>query len=560
MSDNKHIDRLFQEKFKDFEVKPNPNVWENIQKGLDKPEEEPKKTLPLWLKFASIAAALLLFTTLGYTLLGKESNNKSEPSVVNTDTQKTNIPNNNNNNTTSEEITSNTSDSLLKPNTTIVHQTDTEAETENNTTIISKAKLQSKGIYHSKTLNKTTDNKKHSLVNLNNKTKSARNNKTINNTDLVNKGTATKQTRKSNSYQNTTTTYSTSKNNSRTTNAIALSKTKNILTPNNSTYNNNNNNTILNSLDNIAVTNPATLVNTLNKKGNSLIALDITTSNAIDAAIAKQKKLKEKDEKENEDENINKWAINGNIAPVYYNTLGKGSHLDEQFIENPKNGEVNTSYGVKVSYALNDKIKIRSGINKLNLSYDTANVIVYETVTNSPVSNSLKNIDFIPNNQNQTTSILSTNNLIVQQAYTGSPSTGGLAVQQIDAIINDRLNAALSQRISYIEFPLEIEYALIKKPSGFGLNVIGGLSTFILNNNQVVTEVENTQTIIGEANNINNISFSTNFGLGIDYNFSSALKFNLEPTFKYQMNAFNNTSGDFKPYIIGVYTGFTYRF
>ena len=36
MSDNKKIDRLFQEKFKDFEVTPDKSVWKSINANLNK--------------------------------------------------------------------------------------------------------------------------------------------------------------------------------------------------------------------------------------------------------------------------------------------------------------------------------------------------------------------------------------------------------------------------------------------------------------------------------------------------------------------------------------------
>ena len=59
---------------------------------------------------------------------------------------------------------------------------------------------------------------------------------------------------------------------------------------------------------------------------------------------------------EEEEEMVNRWQVYASIAPVYYNTLGKGSHLDEQFNENSKSGEINASYGVNVSYAFNEKL------------------------------------------------------------------------------------------------------------------------------------------------------------------------------------------------------------
>jgi len=133
-----------------------------------------------------------------------------------------------------------------------------------------------------------------------------------------------------------------------------------------------------------------------------------------------------------------------------------------------------------------------------------------------------------------------------------------LSVQEVGGFLSDDLNAALSQRLSYVEVPVELEYAIVNKR--VGVNLIGGVSTLILDDNEVVTEVENRKTKIGEANNINNLSFTTNLGLGIDYKFNDDFKFNIEPTFKYQINAYNETSGDFKPYIIGVYTGFSYKF
>jgi hypothetical protein len=36
MNDKKNIDRLFQERFKDFESEPNEQVWANIQLALKK--------------------------------------------------------------------------------------------------------------------------------------------------------------------------------------------------------------------------------------------------------------------------------------------------------------------------------------------------------------------------------------------------------------------------------------------------------------------------------------------------------------------------------------------
>ena len=258
-------------------------------------------------------------------------------------------------------------------------------------------------------------------------------------------------------------------------------------------------------------------------------------SPTIEEAIAMAEDIIEKEEGK-----VNRWQVYTSVAPVYYNTLGKGSHIDEQFNNNSKSGEINTSYGVNVSYALNNKLSVRTGVNSLKLSYDTDNVILYENIGGSSPANPLRNLTL--SNNSQSISALSAQNL---------------EAQQINNVLANH-NAAISQRLGYYEVPVELEYKLVNKK--IGIHVIGGISTFFLNDNQVYSEFDNYKTHIGEANNVNDISFSGNLGLGIDYKFSKTFKFNLEPTFKYQLNAFENTSGNFRPYIIGVYTGFSYKF
>ncbi len=57
MSDKKNIDRLFQEKFENFEAEPNQQVWLNIEAQL---KEKDRKAIPFWMQFSGIAAALIL--------------------------------------------------------------------------------------------------------------------------------------------------------------------------------------------------------------------------------------------------------------------------------------------------------------------------------------------------------------------------------------------------------------------------------------------------------------------------------------------------------------------
>jgi len=84
----------------------------------------------------------------------------------------------------------------------------------------------------------------------------------------------------------------------------------------------------------------------------------------------------------------------------------------------------------------------------------------------------------------------------------------------------------LQQQINYIEIPLELTYRVVNKR--FGTSLIGGISTFILsqNNNEIFFNQAENSSLIGTSNNLNTTSFSGNFGIGL-FGVYSGIKFNL---------------------------------
>ena len=119
-------------------------------------------------------------------------------------------------------------------------------------------------------------------------------------------------------------------------------------------------------------------------------------------------------------------------------------------------------------------------------------------------------------------------------------------------------NGEIQQNVGYIEIPLEAIYVLSDKR--LGVELIGGLSTLVLNNNEIFLESNGLRTSLGTSNALNDVSFTTNLGLGLNYKVTEKVKINIEPSLKYQLNAYNNNVGEFKPYYVGLYTGVNYRF
>ncbi|RAJ14208.1 outer membrane beta-barrel protein [Arenibacter echinorum] len=243
-----------------------------------------------------------------------------------------------------------------------------------------------------------------------------------------------------------------------------------------------------------------------------------------------------------------KWSAGPSIAPVYFNGLGEGSPINSILASNSKTGGVTLSYGITVAYEISKKLSVRSGIHKVDYGYDT-NDVSFTSSFNASTGNQISNIDYSNDSQSIILNNPNSENVI--------PKPGSVFASDVTGKNPTRLGT-MGQQMRYLEVPLELNYALLDRK--FGVNIIGGVSSLFLTDNSVVLESSGQTTEFGEANNVNSVNFSTNVGLGLDYKFTPKLKFNVEPVFKYQLNTFSNTSGNFNPYSLGVYSGFTLKF
>ena len=249
-------------------------------------------------------------------------------------------------------------------------------------------------------------------------------------------------------------------------------------------------------------------------------------------------------------ENSNsKWSVGPSVAPVYFGSTGEGSPIHSDFAPNSKSGSVNLSYGVMVAYDVGKRLKVRSGVHKVNFGYDTNGVSASSSLTGS--TNDL--IDNISYNR-------TSRNLVLQSKASIPDTFADAPFIEIAANETPEVDGNLVQQLGYKEVPLELSYALIDKK--FGLNLIGGVSSLFLieGDNSIVLEAENLVTEVGTANNANSLNFSTNIGIGLNYEFSPKVLLNIEPVFKYQLNTFSETAGTFNPFSVGVYSGVSFKF
>ena len=277
----------------------------------------------------------------------------------------------------------------------------------------------------------------------------------------------------------------------------------------------------------------------IDENAESLLAI-VKNNNKIDYKKDIQDAIKEDDNITLNTKKINtKWSIGSTIAPVYYNTLSKGSPIDASLANNNKNSISTVSYGLKVNYNITDKFSLQSGVSKVNLGYSTENVTIL--LSSSLLNDSKSNI-----------------NSNVDGVEVATISTTTQSDETVGARSSFDEGGKLDQTFSYVEVPFEAKYTMLQKK--LGINLVGGFSTYMLYQNKVTHTSFGKKTTLGQASNLNSMNFSGNLGLDFDYNISKKLFINVSPMFKYQFNTFSESSGSFQPYYFGVYTGVNFRF
>ncbi|MCD6544507.1 MAG: outer membrane beta-barrel protein [Flavobacteriaceae bacterium] len=236
--------------------------------------------------------------------------------------------------------------------------------------------------------------------------------------------------------------------------------------------------------------------------------------------------------------NSKKWSVGTTVSPIYYNSLQNGSPINEILSNNKTTTDDAFSYGVKINYQLTKKINLQSGVNKVEMAYNTKGVNAFISTDKNALSNT------------HTT----------KPGVILSPVVGGRTGNLSDAnsVSKSGTTGDINQSLEYFELPIEMKYNLYSKKLGF--NLVGGFSTYLLTKNTVSLISQNQITDLGGANNLNSINFSGNVGFDLDYKISKSWYFNVTPMFKYQFNTYSNNSGNFKPYYLGVYSGLNFKF
>ena len=551
MNDKKNIERFFQEKFKDYEVNPNPKSWDSISKKIAEKKSK-KPFLPAWLKLGGIAACLLIGYLLYNNVQTNENLNTTEKKSVvvnpenilltkdttnldknNLEKQKVNVVENYNKTENNIVTTNNTQNEYNVGNTSNPTEKAVELTNESSATSLIKNGIKSKNKPVIANANDNFKNKNNSDSRKNNISKPtiAHNSKPKNSAKT---NAASLNFNESKNELATTTKRNKLLKNQKTIDITTLknSKADAISDKNNLDKYNINLEPIINS-SNITSTNAQDL------KPNDSLKNAITQENLLNKLLLEKEKLEKKKKLVAES---SRWKIRPNVAPIFMKA-SNGSPIHDIFADNEKTYENKFSYGLGADYAITKKLSIRAGINKFDLAYNTNDVAYYNDLA---ALNGLS-----PDNSIQTINLKDEfHNIVIgdKKARAAVITPPNQTAEEV---------GYLNQNFGYIEIPLEVSYKLLDKR--FGITIISGFSTLLLNNNQVSIVSNNKTIVLGDVNNLSKTHYSTNFGLGFKYNFMKSFEINIEPTIKYQINSFDKNNGGFNPYFLGIYSGVSYR-
>lgn len=500
MGDKKDIDRLLQQRFKDFEPAPPASVWDAIESKLDQDKKRPA-LWPLWWKIAGVAA---VFAIIISAVVWNFDENIATDQIVIENPEKTVDPDSNN----SLENRPSQKEGIVDHDTTGQSpriKSDLSTIDGDEETIATKA-------IDNESLKKAVSTSKSQNPIERNQDLNARN--TIANNDRS-------KTDDSNSVAMTSNDH----------NQSPVHKDDKIPSTSITDKNQTTDNPMFNGI-----------------AQNDLPDVDTTTANSQeekeenlgDIAAAQVDVLKEEDKLP-----IKKWSASTIVAPVYASSLS-GSSINDRVSRNNQDTQTDLSYGVALSYNFDSRWSVRTGVHQVNINYNNQDINYEFNASNVLLNSDQATTIFDPNAVNNT----------LPSRFENTANSFNQELRNAAIILN--FKGELSQQLGYIEVPLEVKYRVIDKK--FGLSVLGGFSALFLTDNNVSVSNELRRLDLGEDNNFNDFNQSANFGLGLDYQFTKNIGFSVEPTFKYQLSTLREDFADFRPYTIGVYTGLMYRF
>lgn len=267
----------------------------------------------------------------------------------------------------------------------------------------------------------------------------------------------------------------------------------------------------------------------------------------------------------NETQKKVRWMVGAQVSPTFNVSGSSHSQVYSSNMLNSANNPVDIGGGISVEYKKGKRLSVQSGVYYSGMGQASGNS-----------SRSSGNSDYLfaiadrgAEYFNTSVNIDTKSSKMMMNSAAGviefnSVPSGIVLGANLDekAMVSNAVvvsDARFVQNFEYIEIPLYLRYTIID--SRFDVEMLGGFSSNLLVGNETFMESSDGKNLVGKTQDMQLLNYSGTLGVGLKYGLSKRIFLNVEPRLKYYLNSLNNNSSvNYKPYTVGVFTGLSYEF
>ncbi|HLP74680.1 MAG TPA: outer membrane beta-barrel protein [Bacteroidales bacterium] len=251
-----------------------------------------------------------------------------------------------------------------------------------------------------------------------------------------------------------------------------------------------------------------------------------------------------------------RWSISALASPTYYSKTGSGTNSIVKNMIATERSVSSVSGGLSVSYNLSRRVSIQTGVYYASHGQQVGGINSYTGFQKYSSAKGASAFTVLTSDgpvfSGNADVFMSGSDARVQTMYTSNvfdPDKANLVP----------IDNSIIQKFGYVQMPLIVRYKFFDR--NLDLNLSGGISYDFLVGNSAFIRNGRQKYDLGQTEGLNNFIFSSSLGMGMEYSISQKMSFNVEPTFRYFLNPFNDDAGTLiHPYSIGVFSGFSYKF
>lgn len=250
-----------------------------------------------------------------------------------------------------------------------------------------------------------------------------------------------------------------------------------------------------------------------------------------------------------------RFLVGASMSPAMgFSRSGNNQRLAE--LISSERSRPSYSTGVTVGYKISDRLTIQSGIGMASIGQTISDVNVYAGLSDFYAVKS----SYLYSVETSSGTILAGNTdlyLTDSRDRVGTLVQGNMADPSKYELT--QVGSDIQQVFRYLEMPVVLRYKVIDRK--LGLNLSGGVAYGLLVDNAAYTGEGSDLIRVGHTEGINIHNISSQLGLGMEYDLSRKITFNLEPVFRYYMTPLSDITGSlYKPYSLGFWSGFSFKF